>query len=978
MKKRFLTLLSIMLVISMGMRAQSNPGDIAFIAFNGDVGDNFAFVSLVPITTGTSIWFTDNEWNGTAFSDLNEGEFQWTATSDMPAGSVVIVSSTTGNSPVVNVGTITGAGVDLGASNETLFALLTQPSTTAMPTPYFLAGISSDLAGSGTGLTNTGLTEGTDFINFADDNDGYKYTGARTGETDFFDYLPLIMNVANWQIETSDGTLILPISDEAFTTGTDSQAPVATFTPANAATNVPVSTNITIAFDEAVRNIDNTEITDGVVLNALLTLKTTDAMGADVPFTATIDATKQLITIDPTSDLLNDQAYYVALAPVEDAADNATVASYILFTTIAVTTPVLTLTAPVGGPTVAFDAGETVTITWTSENMTSDSIQIDAQIYNGTTWEWNPIMAPTANDGTEDFTIPADAFYGNQYRIRITGTVNTTATDESGNFTVIEIANDIAELRAKFTATNYTATNVYKLIGEAVVSYYKTGSKENIYIEDNTAAIVVFDNLDTVNTVYNIGDGITGIYGNIPALYHGLLEFIPTGDPGTASSTGNTITPEVVTPLQVTTSPNDYQAEKLQLNHVSFVESGVFAASTNYTITDGTNTIAFRPISAMYDQAIPTGLINLTAICGYYDAAQLFSLEMTDFVDAQDNTSIADEAGLTQAAGDPISSLNPAEIEVLRFNIADIANDGLPTNVTSFIVKAGVDNTADWTTDISYGFFKDELGNNIAATSADVLSDRVVVYLQTDGLIIPEGTGKTIVLSIIPSSPEIADGLVFQAQVGGPEHGFTADIFGSQFAAEFAVVDGNARTVEVLATDLSFVAQPTNVAQFSVMTPAVTVIATDANDNVDVDFAGEVTLTANGATFEVSATTVVAAIAGLATFDNLAFSTFGGDITLYANANSFTQIESTSFIISEYVGVSNINTDAVQVYPNPSQDLVYVAGANNSNVVVRDITGKQMINATITSDNYQLDLSAFAQGMYFVQIENTVYKLIVK
>jgi hypothetical protein len=168
---------------------------------------------------------------------------------------------------------------------------------------------------------------------------------------------------------------------------------------------------------------------------------------------------------------------------------------------------------------------------------------------------------------------------------------------------------------------------------------------------------------------------------------------------------------------------------------------------------------------------------------------------MTDFVDAQDNTSIADEAGLTQAAGDPISSGSTTAAEVLRFNITDIAGDGLPTNVTSFTVKAVTGNTADWTTDISNGFFKDELGNNIAVASADIFSDHVIVFIQENGLIIPEGGSETIVISITTNS-STADGVVFQAQVGGAGHGFTADIFGSQFAAEFAVVDGNARTVQ--------------------------------------------------------------------------------------------------------------------------------------------------------------------------------------
>ena len=64
------------LVSALGF-GQTNPGDIAFTAFNADGTDEFAFVTLVDIPANTTIWFTDNEWGGTSFNDLNEGEIEW-------------------------------------------------------------------------------------------------------------------------------------------------------------------------------------------------------------------------------------------------------------------------------------------------------------------------------------------------------------------------------------------------------------------------------------------------------------------------------------------------------------------------------------------------------------------------------------------------------------------------------------------------------------------------------------------------------------------------------------------------------------------------------------------------------------------------------------------------------------------------------------------------------------------------------------
>jgi len=85
-------MLIILLTSIYSVNAQS-AGDIAFIAFNADSNDEFAFVTLVDIPANTSIWFTDNEWNGIdSFNNLNEGEIEWTSTSVLPAGSVVTIA----------------------------------------------------------------------------------------------------------------------------------------------------------------------------------------------------------------------------------------------------------------------------------------------------------------------------------------------------------------------------------------------------------------------------------------------------------------------------------------------------------------------------------------------------------------------------------------------------------------------------------------------------------------------------------------------------------------------------------------------------------------------------------------------------------------------------------------------------------------------------------------------------------------------
>src|SRR5258706_11564881 len=88
--------------------------------------------------------------------------------------------------------------------------------------------------------------------------------------------------------------------------------PNITFNPANGATGVSVSNNLTIVFDVAVRNLDNSAITNGNV-SGLITLKLTNSGGAAVAFSASINGGKTAITISPSSNLASSQLYYLAL-----------------------------------------------------------------------------------------------------------------------------------------------------------------------------------------------------------------------------------------------------------------------------------------------------------------------------------------------------------------------------------------------------------------------------------------------------------------------------------------------------------------------------------------------------------------------------------------------------------------------------------------------------------------------------------------
>jgi hypothetical protein len=117
----------------------------------------------------------------------------------------------------------------------------------------------------------------------------------------------------------------------------DTLAPTLTFFPVDGATGVPRLVNITITFSEAVRNLDDSALTNDNV-TSFTTLKDDDASGTDIDIATTngtvINSGKTIITIDPDYEdeaggkLLPWGWVYVAIeAKVEDSAGNTITAS---------------------------------------------------------------------------------------------------------------------------------------------------------------------------------------------------------------------------------------------------------------------------------------------------------------------------------------------------------------------------------------------------------------------------------------------------------------------------------------------------------------------------------------------------------------------------------------------------------------------------------------------------------------------------
>jgi hypothetical protein len=184
----------------------------------------------------------------------------------------------------------------------------------------------------------------------------------------------------------------------------------------------------------------------------------------------------------------------------------------------------------------------------------------------------------------------------------------------SANYNLIETVDvpDLATLR-----TMPQDDTIYRLSNEVVLTYRQSFRNQK-YVQDATAAILIDDDSGVITTSYNVGDGISNLSGTISE-YGNMLQFVPIADPGPAT-TGNSLIYSIITAEQFVNQFEDYEAQVVLIKDVSFTDADGSTAFDNgqvYAITDGTATIDFR--TTFYDvdyigDVIPTYTVHLAGI----------------------------------------------------------------------------------------------------------------------------------------------------------------------------------------------------------------------------------------------------------------------------------------------------------------------------------------------------------------------------
>jgi hypothetical protein len=233
-------------------------------------------------------------------------------------------------------------------------------------------------------------------------------------------------------------------------------------------------------------------------------------------------------------------------------------------------------------PTGIYETLQTVSLTSTTTG---------AKIYYTTDG-----TVPTTS--SNEYSIPLNTSTTTRIRAIATADGKVNSREEVVLLSFPETVTTLDELYTKMAASGTNLT-YFKYTGEAIVTASYTATYKTLFLQDNSAGIIISDINRNTNTTYNVGDKVSGIIAQVNRI-NDTPQLYPKSD-FTLISTGNLITPPVVT---LTDVPNrTYQL--VQINDLYFNEadgSKLFGPNTPYIIHDAsmpTTTTTFRTPSGM-------------------------------------------------------------------------------------------------------------------------------------------------------------------------------------------------------------------------------------------------------------------------------------------------------------------------------------------------------------------------------------------
>ena len=200
----------------------------------------------------------------------------------------------------------------------------------------------------------------------------------------------------------------------------------------------------------------------------------------------------------------------------------------------------------------------------------------------------------------------------------------TTTLIISAFITAIGFGQDIATARSQGVGATVTITGI-------VTNGDELGPIR--YIEDATAGLALYDPTALSGVIRGEEVTVSGILVD----YNGLMEMTPVNSSIT-NSTGNSITPQLITPIQVGETT---ESELVQINNVIFNSGGsLFTVGTHDFIANGeTGKVYIRAGNPLENSLIPMGPVTLIGISSQYtflvpanDGYQILPRDSSDII----------------------------------------------------------------------------------------------------------------------------------------------------------------------------------------------------------------------------------------------------------------------------------------------------------------------------------------------------------
>lgn len=342
---------------------------------------------------------------------------------------------------------------------------------------------------------------------------------------------------------------------------------------------------------------------------------------------------------------------------------------------VAATTPSIAVTSPSNGATIA---SSDVDIELSVQNFVVDQLPAnggtgDGHIHytvdggsNVMKYDTDPISLTGLADG--EHTVELTLVDNSHVPLDPAVTASVTFT-----VTSLQAVADIASLRAG------TIGNVYQITGEVVVTFVTGNSRNQIFIEDATGGMLIDDNSGTITTVFNNGDGITGLQGQLGE-FANVMQFVPSVDPGAASSTGNSITPQTVTVNDIINNFDMYESELVTIADVTFADgngTATFDSGQNYDISDVSGgPLAFRtnyPNDNMAGETIPSTATTITVIAGeYFGTPQVYPRSPDEVLSINNPNAIASFSVYPNPTSTGFVNITSSSSETISVSVYDV------------------------------------------------------------------------------------------------------------------------------------------------------------------------------------------------------------------------------------------------------------------------------------------------------------------